>query len=225
MNILSVNFPSVFETTFADSESSAKNLLNGLKIKKENAWYIVGNLAKRGGIHPTRITNASPEEEVYDILFRSALLNIADKVQQPLAITAGFPFATYNVYKDAAEHFLNKKHFMVEYDTKTFDAEGGVKRALFDIDNFDIIPEITGGITGLKKLLNGQEPSNFMAVSLGFGTVEGGISTEDGLLHRTCFSSHGIQYAIDNLNRELSKKNYLEMKNVHQLDDVLMKGS
>lgn len=224
MNIYSLTFPSVFESSFGNTESSARDLLNGIKIKRDNAWYMVGNLAKTGGVSPHRITNASPEEEDYDILFRSALVNILDKVQQPMVVTVGFPFSTYNVYKAEAENFLRQRHRMVEYDTKTFHTSGCCKKGLFEIDNYDVIPEIVAGMIGLKKLLP-EAPSCFMAISLGFGTVEGGVASENGLVHRTCFSSHGLQYAVDNLHRELNKKYYLEMKNVHQLDDALTKAS
>lgn len=225
MDILSVSFPSVFEHTFGNTESSAKDLLNGLKIKKDELWYIVGNLAKKGGVSPYKITNASPAEEDYDVLFRSALLHLIDKVEQPIALTVGFPFSTYNVYKEAAEQYLKKRHFMVEYDTKTFNTTGVMKRAMFDLDTYEVIPEIVGCIIGLKKILAEEAPANFMAISLGFGTVEGGMASEDGLVHRTCFSGHGIQYAIDNLNKELNKDHYLNMQNVHQLDDAMMKAS
>ena len=89
-----ISFPSVFETAFGNTENSSKDLLNGIKVKKDENWYIVGNLAKRGGINPGRITNAAPMEDDYDILFKSAMINVADKVQQPMAITMGFPFST-----------------------------------------------------------------------------------------------------------------------------------
>lgn len=225
MDILSISFPSVFENTFGNTESSAKDLINGLRIKKDEAWYIVGNLAKKGGVSPYKITNASPAEEDFDILFRSALVNLVDKVEQPMALTVGFPFSTYNVYKNAAEQFLRKRHHLVEYDTKTFNTLGTIKKSMFDLDTYDVIPEIVGCIIGLKKLLSEKAPVNFIAISLGFGTIEGGMASEDGLIHRTCFSSHGIQYAIDNLNRELNKTHYLNMQNVHQLDDAMMKAS
>lgn len=129
-----------------------------------------------------------------------------------------------NVYKETAEKFLSKKNFLVEYDTQTYHNKGAVKKAMFDIERFEIIPEIVGGIIGLKKMLGPQQPKNFIAISLGFGTVEAGMATSEGLVQRTCFSSHGIRYAINNLNRELSKNYYLEMKNEHQLDDAFVKG-
>lgn len=225
MDILSVSFPSVFENTFGNTESSAKDLLNGLKIKKDDAWYIIGNLAKKGGISPYKITNASPAEEDFDILFRSALISLIDKIEQPMVITTGFPFSTYNVYKSIAEQYLKKRHFMVEYDTKTFNTNGIIKKAMFELDTYDVIPEIVGCIIGLKRVLGENAPTNFMAISLGFGTVEGGMASEDGLVHRTCFSAHGIQYAVDNLSKELNKNHYLNMQNVHQLDDAMMKAS
>jgi plasmid segregation protein ParM len=225
MKTITLSFPSVFETAFGNSENSAKDLLNGLKIKKDNNWYLVGNLAKRGGINPGRITNASPLEEDFEILFKAALLNAEDKLTQPVTLTLGFPFSTYNVYKSAAEQFLKKRHFLVEYDSQTFNLKGSVRKAMFDIDHFEVIPEIVGSIIGLKKVANLPASKNFIAISFGYGTIEGTMVTEDGLVHRTSFSSHGIKYVINNLMRELNQKHYLEMKNEYQLDEAFMKGS
>lgn len=225
MKVLTVNFPSVLETTFGSTENSSKDLLNGLKVKKEDTWYMVGNLAKRAGVNPNHLTNASPQLEDYEILFKSAMLSVASHIEQPVAVTMGFPFSTYSVYKAAAEQFLSKRHFLAEYDTQTYNVAGSVKRTTFDIDNFDVIPEIVGCVIGLKKMSGNKPPGNFIAISLGFGTIEGGMATEEGLVHRTCFSSYGLQYAIDNLSQELNKRYYLKMKNVHQLDDAFRKGS
>jgi plasmid segregation protein ParM len=225
MKVSTINFPSVFETAFGNTENSSKDLLNGLKIKKDDTWYLVGNLAKRGGVNPGRITNASPMEDDYEILFKAAMINVLDKLQQPLSITMGFPFSTYNIYKTSAEQFLGKRHFLMEYDTQTFNTKGAIKKAMMDIEKFEIIPEIVGGIIGLKKTIGDPNLDNFIAISFGFGTIEGGMATGNGLIHRTCFSSHGIKYAINNLARELNKKHYLDMKNEHQLDDAFMKGS
>jgi len=225
MKTSSISFPSVFETAFGNTENSSADQLNGLKVKKDNSWYIVGNLAKKGGINPGRITNASPEEEDYEILFKAALVNMVDKIQQPVAVTMGFPFSTYNVYKAAAEQFLNKRHFLVEYDTQTFNLKGSIRKTTFDIERYEIIPEIVGSIIGLKKTEVTAPNENFIAISFGFGTIEGTMASGSGLVHRTSFSSHGIKYAVNNLARELNKKYYLEMKNIQQLDDAFMKGS
>jgi len=224
MKVSTITFPSVFESAFGNTENSSRDLLNGLKIKNENIWYLAGNLAKRGGINPNKVVNASPQEEDYEVLFKAALITVAETIQQPMFVTVGFPFSTYNVYKEAAERFLARKNFLVEYDTQTFHNRGAVKKALFDIERFDVIPEIVGGIIGLKKVLGPQQPKSFIAISLGFGTIEGAMATADGLVQRTVFSSHGLRYAINNLTRELNKKYYLEMKNEHQLDDAFVKG-
>ena len=224
MKVSTISFPIVFESAFGNTENSSRDLLNGLKIKNENMWFLAGSLAKKGGINPNKVVNASPQEEDYEILFKAALITIAESTQQPMYVTVGFPFSTYNVYKEAAERFLSKKNFLVEYDTQTFHNKGAIKKALFDIERFDVIPEIVGGIIGLKKVLGPQQPKSFIAISLGFGTIEGAMATSDGLVKRTVFSSHGLRYAINNLTRELNKKYYLEMKNEHQLDDAFVKG-
>ena len=186
---------------------------------------MVGNLARKGAINPGRVVNASPGEEDFDILFKSAIVNVLEKVQQPFAVTVGFPFSTYNVYKAAAEQYLGKRHFMVDYDTRTFNIKGSSKKNTFDVDVYDVIPEIVGGIIGLKKTLPNAANENFIALSFGFGTMEGALATTDGLIHRTSFSSHGIRYVVGNLARELGQKHYLEMKNEHQMDEAFMKGS
>jgi plasmid segregation protein ParM len=224
MKTSTINFPSVYQTAFGNTENSSKDLLNGMKIKKNENWYLVGNMAKKGGVNAGRIVNAAPGEADFDILFRAAITNLLDKVQSPFTITVGFPQSTFNVYKGEALHYLARRHFMLEHDTRTFNVKGSVRKNTFEIDLYDVIPEIVGGIIGIKKTLT-QVPENFMAISFGFGTVEGGIVTAEGLVHRTCFSSHGIRYVIGNLSREMSTDYFLDMKNEHQMDEAFMKGS
>lgn len=225
MSITTIQFPSIFETAFGNMQNSAKDLLNGLKIKKDETWYLVGNLAKKNGINPGKVTNAAPTEEDFDILFRTALINLAGKVKNPVTVTLGFPFATYNVFKLAAEQYLSKRHFLVEFDSQTFNINGQTKRETFDIEKFEIIPEIVGGIIGLKKKYADNIPENFIAISFGFGTMEATMVSSDGLIHRTSLSTHGIRYAINNITQELNKRYYLELKNEHHIDDAFMKGS
>lgn len=124
-----------------------------------------------------------------------------------------------------AEQFLRKRHFIVEYDSQTFNLKGSIRKAMFDIERYEVIPEIVGSIIGLKKVADLPASKNFIAISFGFGTIEGAMATEEGLVHRTSFSSHGIKYVINNLVRELNQKYYLEMKNESQLDEAFMKSS
>jgi len=220
-----ITFPSVFEAAFGNTENSAKDLLNGLKVKKDDAWYLVGNMAKRNAMSAGRIINAAPNEADFDILFRAAMVNVIDKVQPPFTVTVGLPLSTFNIYKGSAQQYLARRHFMLDHDTTTFNVKGGIKKNTFEIDMYDVIPEIVGGIIGLKKTVAQSPDENFIAISFGFGTVEGGYATANGLVNRTCFSSHGIRYVISNLAKELSQQYYLEMKNEHQLDEAFVNGS
>ncbi|MFT4153102.1 MAG: ParM/StbA family protein [Parafilimonas sp.] len=220
-----ITFPSVFETAYGNTQNAAKDLLNGLKIKKNETWYLVGNMARRNAINAGRVVNAAPDEEDFDILFRAAMVNVLSKVQQPFTVTVGLPLSTYNVYKHAAGQHLSRRHFMIEHDTATFNVNGGVKKNTFEVDAYDVIPEIVGGIIGLKKVHAPDLTKNFIAISFGFGTVEGGFATNDGLVHRTCFSSHGIRYVTNNLARELNTQYFLDMKNEHQMDEAFLNGS
>jgi hypothetical protein len=149
---------------------------------------------------------------------------VVEKLQHPFVITTGFPLSTYNIYKPVAEQYLGKRHFMVTYDTHTFNLKGGVRKNTFEIDLHDVIPEIVGCIIGLKKNDPNADKENLIALNFGFGTVEGAMATREGLIHRTSFSSHGIRYVIGNLTRELGQKHSLDMKNEHQMDDAFSKG-
>lgn len=224
MKISTINFPSIFETSFGNTENSAQDLLNGIKVKREEAWYQVGNLAKRTAVNAGRIINAAPDEDDFDILFRSAMVNVVEKVEHPLVVTTGFPLSTYNIYKPIAEQYLGKRHFMVTYDTQTFNLDGGIKKNTFEIDGYDVIPEIVGCIIGLKRTIADSAKQNLIALNFGFGTVEGAMATTEGLIHRTSFSSHGMRYVIGNLTRLLGQKYSLDMKNEHQMDDAFTKG-
>lgn len=225
MKFSTINFPSVYQTAFGNTENSSKDLLNGMKIKRNDNWYMVGNMARKSGLNAGRIVNAAPSETDFDVLFRAAMTNVLEKVQPPFTVTVGFPLSTFNIYKAEAQQYLAKRHFMIEYDTRTFNIKGSVKKNTFEIDAFDVIPEIVGGIIGIKKTVTSGVPENFIAISFGFGTVEGGLATAEGLVHRTCFSSHGIRYVIGNLARELNTQYFLDMKNEHQLDEAFTKGS
>jgi hypothetical protein len=226
MKIATTVFPSVMESALVNTDNAAANLLSGLKVKKgDDEWYIVGKLAKTAGVNATRVTNASPAEDYYQILFNAAAAVIDGEVEGPYTLTTGFPYSVYNAFKTPADDFLKRRHFMSEYDTSTFELSGAPKRFKVDLDNYEIIPEIVGCIIGIKKMIPEKEPVNFLVVSLGFGTVEGGMASESGLVNRTCFSSHGLQYVVDNMQRQLEKRYYLSLKNVHQLDDAIAKGS
>ncbi len=225
MKIKTISFPSVLEPAFGNTENSAHDLLNGLKIKHRLNWYIVGNLAKTGGVNATRIINAAPTEDDFEILLKTALVIASQNKQNPLTITMGFPFSTYNIYKGSIEQLLAKRNFLIEFDTQTFNAGGNIKKAMVEIEKFDIIPEIVGSIIGLKNIYGQKGASgSFVVISLGFGTMEGAMASKTGLVQRTVFSTFGIRYAINNFSRELNKQYYLSLQNEYQLDDAFVNG-
>ena len=61
-------------------------------------------------------------------------------------------------------------------------------------------------------------------MSLGYGTLEGLLSTEGGIVQRTSLSTYGLRYAVNLLEKELSKQYYLELKTEHQIDVAFQKG-
>jgi hypothetical protein len=224
MKTKSISFPSVIEATFGDSENTALSLLTGTKIKHENLWFNIGELAKNEGTNPQKVINCAPDERDFELLFKSALLNVANHVQQPITLSLGLPFSTYNSYKPLLAKFLEKKFFTIDYSTEPYTLNGSEKRMNIEIAKFDIIPELVADVIGIKKLNSQKEPKNFIVLSLGYGTCEGGMVTNEGLLQRTTFSTFGIKYVVTNLYKELNKTHYLNLKNECYLNDSLVNG-
>jgi plasmid segregation protein ParM len=226
MSIVSVQFPSVFEAAYGNTENTAASLLTGMKVKVDSQWYLVGDLARKNGVNAQRVVNASPDQIDFEILFKSALLNCVDVVEKPFNVTLGLPYSTYNAYRQPLMRLMEQRYFTVDFNSETYKVDGGVRSVNIELKSFDVIPEIVGAMIGIKKgnVVSDTNPRNFIVISLGYGTAEGGMATDDGLLQRTCFSVHGIRYVVNNLQRELNKQHYLDMKNEFQLNDSLMKG-
>jgi|GEM_PF-3412792 len=51
----------------------------------------MGNMARCSVINVKRVINALPYAEDFNILFKAALVNVADKVKQLYTITPGLP--------------------------------------------------------------------------------------------------------------------------------------
>lgn len=212
----SYSFPSVYETVGTDLSFVSKSLINGLQLydEKEQA-YIVGNLALTEGRSPNKLVNSSPHDIDYQLLLKSGLLLANEKQERPLVITTGFPFSTYQVYKDAAENMI-KKLDNIEFNPETYSNKKKNKKAV-KIDKVEILPEMIGNIIALR-VGETQAEGNFFVVSLGYGTCEAVLSTEDGIVHRTSTSITGMQYAVDLFMRSLATKYYLGLKTEKQLD-------
>ena len=118
-------FPSVFEGNNTDLRNVSPDLINGLKITHNGEGYVLGNLALTEGVSPHRNINAAPDELDYSLLLKSGLLIANQKLGNPLTVTTGFPFSTFQLYKESATALINQQH-VVEYDAATYGA--GAKR-------------------------------------------------------------------------------------------------
>ncbi|GHB35336.1 ParM/StbA family protein [Mongoliitalea lutea] len=214
-NILEIEqIPSVYESNNKNLRFVSKDLINGVKIVHNDTDYVVGNLALSEGISPHKNINSSPEELDYKILLKTGLLLSFHKIGNPITLTTGFPFSTFQLYKDQAREMLVGAHIL-EFDTATF-SNGGKKKIVAEVDSAFVMPEAVSCALALRK--QGTAKGNFFVISLGYGTFEAILSTEGGLVQRSSVSTFGLRYAIKLLEAELSKTYYLDLKNEHQLD-------
>lgn len=219
--IKSYVFPSAIETNNNTLTNVATNILNGLKIFHEEESYLIGNLALTEGISPHKNVNSSPTDLDYQILAKAGMLLSHNVKEEPVTLTTGFPFSTYQLYKGQAVSQLSNEH-TIEFDSSTFNGDG-VKSVTVRVNKVDVLPEIAGSIIGLRKGEQ-QVKGNFFVASLGYGTFESVLSTESGIIHRTALSANGLRYALNNMINELQKNHYLGMKTEYQLDAGLKNG-
>lgn len=213
--------PSVYESNNFDLKHVAQNLVAGLKLILGGQSYIIGDLALSEGISPHRNINASPDEVDYNLLMRSGLLIALQKLGNPITVTTGLPFSTYMLHKDAVSDKFTGEH-IIEYDTGTF-SNGGIKKVNVEVDKIIVMPEVVGCALGLRKE-QGVNGSFFM-LSLGYGTLEGIVSTPNGIVQRSALSVFGLRYAVNLMKEELSRLYYLDLKNEHQLDVAFREAS
>lgn len=217
-----ITIPSVFETAPTNLDRLTDKLHNGLKIHLEGQNYIVGELAINEGIQPHKELNSSPNDIDYKVLMNSALLVSANKLGNPLVVTTGFPFATFQVNKETALKNLIKDH-IVEYDASLF-STAGVKKLVIEVKNGAILPEVSSSALAVRKIFD--QTGDFMMVSLGYGTFETVFSSANGEIgiQRTANSSPGIIYAIQELKKELSNLYPSTMISDAFLDEGLQNG-
>ncbi len=211
------SLPSVFEGHNSDLELVSKDLLNGIKIFNNGDGYILGNLALSEGFAPHKAINSSPQELDYLLFLQAGLLLSNYNNQRPITLTTGFPFSTYQINRELAKEIVRKEHH-IEYDASTFSNQ---RRLMMDVEvaKVDILSEMQGNITALRKG-DHKASGDFFVVSLGYGTFEAVFSTENGIVQRTAVSTIGLQYAIDQFIRELSKSHYLGLKTKKQIDSA-----
>lgn len=216
-------FPSVLESHTSDLNHVTANKLSGLKIKFLNRDYLVGKLALAEGNSPHKAINSSPDDIDYQVLMKSALLmSNGFAGGKNLHITTGFPFSTYQMNEKKAAVIINENANIV-HDTRPYGGSDYIDESI-DIGNVNVIPELLGSIIAAR---NGEVDiaGGMFVVSIGFGTLEIGLSTDDGFIQRTFNSGPGIRYAINSAMKKLQENHYLGLRTEHQFDDAFHKGA
>ena len=216
-------FPSVLESYNSELNQVTTNQLSGLKVKYQNRDFLVGKLALSEGNSPHKAINSSPEEVDYQVLMRSALLLSNEIISGgKLHLTTGFPFSTYQMNQKKAVDLI-KEYANIVHDKRPYGGEGYEDKPI-RIGNVNVIPELHGSIIAAR---NGEVEitGGMFVVSVGFGTLEIGLSTDDGFIQRTFNSGPGVRYSINSAMKKLQENHYLGLRTEHQFDDAFHKGS
>ncbi|MCB0720052.1 MAG: hypothetical protein KDD65_16515, partial [Bacteroidetes bacterium] len=187
-------FPSVVESHNSELSNVAPDLVHGVKIFDNGTGYIVGHLALSEGNSPHKAINSSPEDLDYQLLLRTGLLLASTVVDQPVTLTVGFPYSTFQINRESVAELVGKTQ-KISYDTSPYGGRS-VQTRTIQIAKVDVIPEVVGCIIGARKGSRGQKGAFYMA-SLGYGTFEACLSTETGIVQRTMVSTIGVRYAVD----------------------------
>lgn len=216
-------FPSVIESSNALLTNVTTNRLDGMKIQHNEQDYLVGNLALVEGNSPHKAINCAPDEIDYQVLMKAALSAANRMVNgRQMVVTAGFPYSTYQVFKNAATEYIKGVH-AVKQDERPF---GGYdyKSSEIRIGGVHIIPELIGSIIAIRQK-NVNLRGGMFVVSLGYGTLEIGLSTDSGIVQRSFNSGNGLRLAMDNAMKELSNTHFLGLRTEHQFDESFRMGS
>ena len=219
--MISYTFPSVVESHNEELKNAAPDLINGLKIYEKGSGYLVGNLAFSEGLSPHKIINNSPSDLGYRLLVKAALLLVAKEPKEPLMVTMGLPFSTYQLYRKEAVEVVSGEH-EIEYEASTFGGEGKVQIRVI-VKNTEVIPEIIGCVIG-ERVGENQRRGNFFIANLGYGTFEAILSTDGGIVKRSAISTPGLRYANTLVMNELARHHYLGLRSEHQIDAAIVEG-
>ncbi len=214
--------PSVIEANGFELSQVSNELIKGLKLfHEDNLSYIIGDLAVNEGISPHKTINSSPDDTDYRLLAKAAMLVASKKAEGTFYVTTGFPFLTYQLYRQKASEFFQANH-IIRYDASTFSNITNAEQSISVVKAM-IIPELQGCDLAIR---NGDfaTDGSFFIVSLGYGTFEAALSTPDGLVQRTTVSGPGIRYAVSMAIKDLLRTYNVGLKTEHQFDQGFAQG-
>jgi len=222
MNFNSISIPSVIERYNQPLINVSSSPEKKIQLYEAGVGYLIGELAFSQGLSPYRNINSSPADIDYRLLAKAGLLLATGAKSGEIVVTTGFPYTTYELFRQQAEDFFSLKDIFIEYNGDTFSTNEH-KRTHLTVTHVEIMPEILGCINGIRK---GPvaENDNFFIVSLGYGTCETGLSTETGLIGRTCMSIPGLRHAVNNMQTELNRSFNMGMKNEHVVNQNFQAG-
>ena len=215
------SFSSLMQATNSPLVNTANSLLTGLKIQMGQQWYICGKLALNEGNSPRRPLNASPESLECQLLFKAAILSSGVSADTPLMVTIGLPNSTYRLYRETAEQTLRGKH-IIQSDPAVYGEEGSGILPI-EVAHIDVLPEVVSCMVALRR---GEscERGAFFVFSFGFGTLETGLSTDEGVVENAMGSAPGMHYAVNILREQLQQTYDLSFQSMQQLDEAFRNG-
>jgi len=223
MILQSISIPSVVERHNLPLINVSGAAENNIQLYEGGDGYLIGNLALQHGHAPYRNINSSPADLDYQLLAKAGLFLAGQGKSAEIVLTTGFPYTTYEIFKQLATNFFTPRDIFIEYNGDTFSTNEH-RRMQITVRHIDIVPEILGCIDAIRKGPV-SEADDFFVVSLGYGTCETGLSINGGLVGRTCMSVAGLRYAVNNLHGELGRSHNLGMKNEHMINQSFQGGS
>lgn len=214
--------PSVIEANAYELNRVAPDLLKGLKLFHDDGLsYIIGDLALSEGVAPHKTINGSPDETDYKLLAKAAMLVASKRGEGPLYVTTGFPYLTYQLYRQKAVEFFQANHNL-RFDASPFSGTS-ISEQNVSVVKAMVIPELQGCDLAIR---NGDfaAEGNFFIVSLGYGTFEAALSTPDGIIQRTAVSGPGLRYAVNGAIKELLRTHNIGLKTEQQFDQGFSAG-
>jgi hypothetical protein len=215
-------FPSIIESHNTELENVALDLVHGLKIYDDDTGYVIGDLALQEGASPSKAVNSSPQDLDYRLLAQAGLLVATEGEQEPVTLTVGFPYSTYQRNRELAVDFLRNAH-NIQHDAATYGG-GGRKNEYVNVERVEVLPEVLGCIIAARNDEEYRRHDAFFMGSLGYGTFEACLSTRGGVVQRTTVSCQGVRYAVEITMKELEKQHYLDLRTEHQFDVSFQKG-
>ncbi len=219
----SFTFPSVLEENYRDFEKVVDDFLDGIKIADFSGKdYIIGNLALKEGLSPHKLINSSAADIDYQLLGSTGLIVAAQGTYSNLIVTTGFPFSTYQPFRDGAVNFFKKQH-SINLDTRPLGGTNS-EQVKLNVQELHVMTEVEGAV---KYIREGElkEKKNFILASIGYGTFELALSRQSGIVYRTAASANGIIYAIKLMAEELQKSYYYNILTDQQFERAFQRGS